>query len=96
MNIAHDNFSTFYAKEILKEKDVICGEIYPEPPLFFSDLYCNDTLEILTKPEFSQRNSSFTHVSKDSLFPSTCKCALKEKIYWISPKEFLVEREIMF
>lgn len=72
------------------------SEIVPEPPLYFTNLYDNNKLEIIDFPEFSTRKSSFTHKIKEAFMPKSCECFLEEKIYWVSPKEILIEKELSF
>lgn len=71
-------------------------EISPDPPVYFTNLYENNKLEIIDFTEYSIRKCTFTHPIKEIFMPKSCECNLEEKIYWVSPKEILIERDITF
>lgn len=81
---------------MLKESNVSYSEIFPEPPLYFTNLFDNNKLEMINFNEFSTRKCIFSSKTKELCMPKNCECIIEEKIYWVSPKEILIEMELSF
>lgn len=88
------NFSAFYNLTVAKELDMTFTEIHPAPPVYFSNLYENNKLEVVDYADFSQRTCSFRHPISEPFMPKTCDCVMKERIHWVSPAEFIIDREL--
>ncbi|EAR98876.1 GRAM domain protein (macronuclear) [Tetrahymena thermophila SB210] len=94
--VAYTNFGMYYNTTVLNELNMVYSDIVPEPPLYFTNLYDNNKLEIIDYAEYSTRKCTFTHIIKEPFMPKSCDCFIEEKIYWVSPKEILIERELAF
>lgn len=90
----YNNFQTFYNTYILTESNMLTSEIYPEPPAYFTSLYEKNHSEILNFHDYSIRKTTFTHSLKQFYLPKSCDVLTEERIYWISPKEFIIEKII--
>lgn len=80
----------------MKEKEAVFSDIYPDPPQFYSDLFSKEVKQILNCPDYSERTLEFTHYGKSALSPSKTKCLIKEKIYFLTPYEFIIVKDISF
>lgn len=92
----YSNFGIYYNTHALKEQNLSYSQITPEPPLYFTNLFDNNKLEMIDFKEFSTRKCTFTHIIKEQFMPKSCECSIEEKIYWVSPKEILIEKELTF
>ncbi len=80
----------------LKDKNIKIKNLSPAPPSFFSNLKSEDIKDLSEYELFSFREYNHTHPVREKVpfCPTECICDIREKVYWLSNNEIIIEREI--
>ena len=87
----YPSFWYYFKAEKLNDREFTATKYTPEPPNFFSN--AKGYKELLTGPDFSERNVSLIHPVKKALMPSSCMIKENHKVYWVNHNEFYVDME---
>ncbi|KAL4459330.1 hypothetical protein ABPG74_017943 [Tetrahymena malaccensis] len=90
------NFRYYIFQEFQKDTDIKFETFNPPPPQWYDNLDCSDKDTVKNSPEISDLEFKVVHPVREKIpfGPKVSHCQNKEKYFWISAEEFIIEREI--
>ncbi|EAR96189.2 GRAM domain protein (macronuclear) [Tetrahymena thermophila SB210] len=90
------NFRFYIFQEFQKDTDIQFQTFNPPPPEWYTNLDCSDKDTVKSSPEISNLEFKVVHPVREKIpfGPKVSYCQNKEKYFWISAEEFIIEREI--
>ncbi|KAL4504287.1 hypothetical protein ABPG72_021125 [Tetrahymena utriculariae] len=92
----YPHYLHYFMEEFQKDVDMYFGKFSPPPPVWYANLESVDTNSVYNSEDYSLREYKYIHPVREKIpfGPKVSHCQNKEKYYWISEDEFIIEKEV--